>query len=650
MIKLTDSLKLAYTKLRTRKIRLLVTVIVSALLFSILAAGSFVVQGVVASVESFSKEGFGDRYILNASNIIENNNVFSDPALIDRAIILQKQQIAAKKAEATRLGLDYDSTSEQPVYQEMQGSSGKERLLNYSHPIAGQVLKEYFAQHPSAGLPELQKVSQPYRPKVFHESISMSHGSSGDPTSGVLAVLKDGKEDFNTGAHGNYFDPFQKGLSSFTSSWTLMSPGLLEPFTFDTKVNLPKDPNIIPVVAPYTAAEQLLGLKPLSATASEKDKLRRIKEVRTKARSITFSACYRNVSSNELVQNAVAQQKELLQNAGNKQYKKPDLIYDVPSEACGIVRVVRDVRSRDQKVHDARQLQFDQDFGKPIPSQTKLNFQVIGIAPDPPGPQYGAISASGLFSSILSSSIGAGWYTPISYRDANPVIASLFGGSDSIEQSRLYYVELSNPRDLKHMIDKESCNPKNPSSPAEAQNFNPFSDCIMDGKKFILNPYGSSSVALDSVKKTFAKIFKIAALAVSFAAAVIMMGTLGRIIADSRRETAVFRAIGAKRLDIAQIYLTYILLLSALVAILAILIGYILARVLQSHYAGDMTARALIAFNAHDLTKHFNFYAWSLKDLMTIIGVVFAAGLGSASIPLLRNSRRNPIRDMRDEN
>jgi hypothetical protein len=44
------------------------------------------------------------------------------------------------------------------------------------------------------------------------------------------------------------------------------------------------------------------------------------------------------------------------------------------------------------------------------------------------------------------------------------------------------------------------------------------------------------------------------------------------------------------------------------------------------------------------------FYYLYLPDLLYLAGLALAGGLLSAVLPLLRNLRRNPIRDMRDEN
>ena len=128
-----------------------------------------------------------------------------------------------------------------------------------------------------------------------------------------------------------------------------------------------------------------------------------------------------------------------------------------------------------------------------------------------------------------------------------------------------------------------------------------------------------------------------------------MMGTVGRLIADSRRETAVFRAIGAKKLDIAQIYLLYTLLLALLVALFACAIGVIAALVTQHLFSATFTVQALVAYNSQNFNQTFHLFSFYWPDVLYLAGIAMATGLLSAALPLTRNLRRNPIRDMRDD-
>lgn len=149
MITLRDSLQLAYTKIRTRRVRLFIVLFVSSLLFSGLVAGSLIVSGALQSFRSFSDEGFSGRYIV--AGIYQDSDIFSkgmrydDPAMIARAEALEKDTEARKKAEAKRLGIEYTTDeSNRTVYQDESGN----KTLNPTTAIGQQVVAEFDASNP----------------------------------------------------------------------------------------------------------------------------------------------------------------------------------------------------------------------------------------------------------------------------------------------------------------------------------------------------------------------------------------------------------------------------------------------------------------------------------------------------------------------
>jgi hypothetical protein len=639
MIRTKDAILLAYTKLRTRKIRLIVTIAISGLLISLLAGASFVARGAFKSVEDFNQEGFGKRYIVSAQ-INATSSLLDNQTVIDRAIALQKGVVAQKKALAKQMGLEYDPNAEQPAFTEYDSGAGKVMTLNPESPSAKQAMAEYLAVHPEVGLPELKKNLEKYNPTAYFES-SPSLMSQQPP---YLQVLKDAKESYAPQTKDTNFSAM-KGLGSFTSSWGLMSEGLLEPFLLpDTDTKIGQDGSI-PVVAPYTAVEELLKLDPLPPNASSEQKMQRLQDVRKGAPNLSFQVCYRNKTSEQSLTAAVSQQQEMAQNAKNKDYQKPLLINDVPSEACGPVRVTVDKRTAAEKLLAEKEKKFRQTFGEEPEMTSVMSFRVIGISPDPPtGASFGV---SDLLNSLVGSFIGTSWYTPAELKESQPNLAKLFTvDPGTFGGQQTYYAELPDSVSARAVLSTENCLPNfTPGATVD-----PFLDCAKQGRYFMIMPFGSSSLALESAQQGFQKIFRIAAAVIAIIAALIMVGTIGRIIADSRRETAVFRAIGAKRLDIAQIYVTFTIFLTLLISLFAVTAGFIISQVFQARWADSLTIDALVIYNSQDLTKRFNLYAFEPKDLMYLVLLTVGAGLISAIIPLLSNLRRSPIKDMRDEN
>jgi hypothetical protein len=647
MIRLREATTLALTKLRTRKVRLTVTIVISGLLFSILAGVSIAARGAFSSIAGFSNEGFANRYIAQAG-VLSGGNYMSNDAVMDRALAINKEIVASKKTEAKRLGIEYAVDADPSPVEEYPGPNGtKFRNLSPNHPAAKQAIREFLAATPQVSIADLTRLADPYNAKAFYESRTLPYDLGGSR----VQVLKEGQEDFDQSAKSFMGPP--TGIESFSSSWTLASRELLKPFILSGQNLETGSDGSVPIIIPVSAAEELLKLKKLPSSASSNERLERTREIRDAAKDIRFTICYRNDTSIAQVEQAVATQKEIELNKNKKDYRKPSLQYGLP-EACGAAPVIRDVRSKEQKTLDAKQEQFDQKFGKLPAAQSTLAFRVVGLVPD--ADYSPSTSVTQIIKSLVTSSLGNGWYTPLEPVTQNPLISQLFFNADLNVTSGppVYYAEFGEANQARRFIDKENCTPDysnyRPMSAEEAKNTeDPAQKCVNAGKPFGIGPYGSNSLGLESAKRGFGKIFGIAGAVVAVIACIIMMGTVGKMIADSRRETAVFRAIGAKKLDIAQIYLLYTLMLSALITVFAVLVGLGAALWVDAKWSAEITQHALVAYNAQDLSREFKLYSFYLPDMLYLLAIAVGAGLLSALFPLIRSLRRNPIRDMRDD-
>ncbi|HYH75450.1 MAG TPA: ABC transporter permease, partial [Candidatus Saccharimonadales bacterium] len=259
-----------------------------------------------------------------------------------------------------------------------------------------------------------------------------------------------------------------------------------------------------------------------------------------------------------------------------------------------------------------------------------------------------AFSVTQIINSLVRSSLGDGWFTPIEAVADRPVAANLFPAVPTAGgQAPMYYSEFATADRARDFIKQEGCAPD--FSQMTGPGDNPYEDCEKQDQLFMLDAYGSNSLGLDSAKRGFSKFFSIAGLVVAAIACIIMMGTVGKMIADSRRETAVFRAIGAKKLDIAQIYILYTIFVSVLIVAFAVLLGFIGALLASAQWSQEITIQALLAYNSQDLDKAFKLYSFYGPDMLYLLGIAVTAGLLSALFPLIRNLRRNPMRDMRDD-
>lgn len=644
MSRFIDASQLALTKLKTRRLRLTVTLVISSILFCLLLAAAFIVQGGVNSMEKFRSSGFGSRYIVSGYPVNDYFSLLSDPDLVAKANDLQKQVAAQKKAEAKRLGIEYSEANETPYVTDVQtGPSTSSKQINTQIPALSDLLKQKVETQPGSTA-DFKKTVSKYGAKNIYYSVNIAGGySSGPPSFPYLKPLKDGKENFEQQPQQG-FTPSFVGIDSLSSSWQLFSGSLIKPFMLPNQSQGIGADGSIPIIAPYTAVEQLLGLKPLSATASSADRLLRLQIIRNKAAGYNFDVCYRNSTSNDQIQQTLQQQQEIQAGKSQKDYKLPDLVYGLPSEACGPVVVTRDVRTAAQKKQDANELTFKQEFGQPEPVNKILRFRIVGLGADPA--YSNSVSVAQIFQSILSSNLGGGWASPIELADSQPTVASIFGIKNAdygISPGR--YAELSSASDVEKLLDEQNCSVNYVPVSGES----PFKKCSDEGKYFSFAPFGSNSVALDHFKNGFDKFFLIAGLIISVVAIIVLLGTIGRIIADSRRETAVFRAIGAKRRDIAQIYLIYTVMVAILIALISTIFGYLISQYVNSRYSPSITVDALISFNVSDLSQKFLLSTLDIKDIAYVSLLILAAALLASVLPLVTNLRRNPIRDMRDE-
>jgi hypothetical protein len=639
MIWPSSAAQLSLTKLKTRKVRLFITLFISSILFAIILAASMTMRGAVGGVEKFSKAGFGNRYISRASSNTQLYDYVSNTRLIAQALDLQKSLQAQKTAEAKRLGITYDPKNDMPLVNEIDSPGGKIQQLNLQAPQVTKLVQD-FIKSQSTGSQDFDGLAKKYGATATYTSKGIG-GFFGPP---YLQVLKDGQEKFDN-LNPNQ-PPEQNGIDSLSQQWQVMSSNLIKPFLLKDQDLKTGADGSVPIIAPFSAVEQILGLKALPSSASSAQQLDRLKLVRSKAAGYTFEACYRNGESASEVQAAVQQQQDITRDKTQKDFVMPDLVKDQPSVACGPVVVTRDQRTADDKALAAKQDQFDKDFGKEQPLSQIVKFRIVGLNADIS--TSSAISVRQIFSSVLSSTLGVGWFSPIEAADTTPVISQVFDltGSSSFQDAQ--YAEFPSSAQLKKFMDDQNCQP-NFSQQQVTSGASPFQSCEKQGKYYSVSPFGSSSAAIDELKNGFSKVFKIAAIVVAGLAALIMMGTVGRIIADSRRETAVFRALGAKRLDIAQIYFGYVLMLAGLIFLVSFIVGLLFSSYLNHRYSEGVTIDALLAFNVGDLSQKIVLTKLYTQDLLYVLGLIIAGGLAAAIFPVLNNVRRNPIRDMRDE-
>lgn len=654
MMHLGDSFMLAYTKLKTRKIRLFFALLTSSLLFSLLVAGSLVVTGTLNSIDSFSKEGFSDRYIIAGTyqNFENYDKPLADPQLVARAEQLEKDEIAAKKAAAKKLNIEFDEAAALANKTAVvpPNEFNKEKLLDLSSKFALQALAERGEADPNKLTLDKFK-AQVGAANHFYRGATRANLRTDAPE---LTLVTDGverKADTSTPYGMGYGTSSNgKGLKTMPGDWSLLDQQLLQPFVLKGQNLEVGSDGSLPIVTTYSAAQEVLKLAKLPNDASAKDKKTRLEQVRRDIAGKTFQVCYRNASANAEYQSAVQQQAQITLESGKKDYVKPSLIRAPAKTPCSAPVVTSDARGKWEKDYAARQEQFDRQFGKAEPVTSMLTFRIVGVTQDAPFTDTASAGdATGIISSIVASSLGARWVSPLSAEPASAPVQDVFKRVPITLMSSQegYFAEYADADTARTVLKTKTCRQSYNGMTPDMDTSLPI--CSAERTSFMLGTYGSASLAIDDFKQGFRKVQLWAALIVAIIASAILIGMIGRIISDARKETAVFRATGATRLMIAQIYLVYTLYLVALMILISLALGFGAALVVNAYYSADASINMSLLFNVADLSKQFVFYGLEPYDLGIISATVLAAALIGASVPIAANIQRNPIRDMRDE-
>lgn len=634
MLRILDASKLALTKLRTRKIRLAVTIIVAGLLFGVVVFGLTVLRASMASIGRFSRDTMSTRYLLAYSNHNKDQSelFYNTPQdAKDRILALHKQHIADKKAAAKALGVEYDEKSEEePIMKINQDDSGS---LNRNSWAVKTFLRQYTDEKNPLKPERIDAAA-----KRFGSSVTYRIQNVGG-RNGSLDVMIGGREDFQRNK-----EAVPEQLNEFVSAagyQEILDESLLNYYFLPHRAHAAS--NEIPVFISYNDAAVLLGKKPLPTTAQPQQHIERIRELRNEAGNITIQVCYRNNASSHLIQQALDQQRTAANKPKNEFDVKPSIEYALPAaDSCGGAIVKKDNRSASEKMADEKLQKFNQQFSTEniTPQQAKLTYRVVGLLPDT---AYGDDLKSKL-AGALNANMPSRWIIPKQTFEAgaaktylpNILTTERQELSGGLSDTTIYeFIDAEHARAFYHAT---MCNvqPKD-------------KDLCVDGVSNFTRPFGSNSLVIEELQQQLTPILWYSLLGVIGVAAFILMLTISRTVADSRKESAIFRALGATRLDIAQIYVMYTLLLAGLIALFAIVAGLIGAGVIDVLYSADFSTAARYIIMPRDLNTTFQLFTFDpLIIALAAVSIVAAALIGSI-LPLVRNTRRNPMKDMRDE-
>lgn len=641
MIRLLDATTLALTKLRTHPIRTIVTTLIASLLFGALLAGSIISSGAFTSIETLSKNGLTSRYIVEVNPAIaqtESNSVLRDKQVIAKAKKAYEELVKQKQREASRLGLDYNQASDQPPFSETVDGEPRLSLID-RNGISQSLLTEKYGGHAPIDDAKLAATSQQYG-AIKHFNVTNLHVARGSS----LSILPGGREVFydNTDdaeLNAKYAPPIIDNV------FRVAPPDLTRPFLFEGDGGWTPHTNTLPVILPQNIVEQILDLEKLPPSASTDQKIQRGKDIARKARGFVFQACYRNSASIDLIQQAVMQQKSTQASDNKRVAEDSSLIYALPdAAACANPNITHDTRTADQIKHDENQKVFDKKFGlHEEPKSFFVPFTIVGVSPVQTNSSDKSRGVADILQTLLQTT-GVGQLVP---EHLYSQLADTTRFADILRSESFYllgnedektrYVEFATATAAQTFIDEQSCVTQYDGT------------CKPAGRDYMAIMALSESAALNDLKSKAASWFRLAVIGVTALAGLLAWFAISRTIAEARHETAIFRAIGFKRIDISLIYVTYAIVISLLTALLAAGIGLLCAYLIDRLYAPWFTAQTQYLFGGFDTVSQFSLFHIDIGQVSVTVGACILSGLLGALIPLIRNTRRNPIKDMRSD-
>lgn len=645
MINLKDSLVLALTKLKTRKLRTAVTIVISSLMFAVILLILVLFEGIYQmSFKKMTKGTLNSRNVMwvvpNYGNYTGNVTLVNDnKAELDRMV---DEEVAKRRVRAKELGLDFN--------EELTRSE----LMPYMKSDDGQIwpednsliLKRFAMVQNKEAFPKLREaVKKMATDEKYPEPFYTLRLDSGNRE---FFAQKNGKYDF-WWAERERTEEEKEQLNFYQAPMLLAPKEIYEHYLFKD-YEWKAENGTVPILLAIDELEPILGLKPLGRKATPEERVARLREVKKKAVGLKVDVCVING-----IMRGILEEAKRYDEMSAEGRKNITLAY-AKTNQCEVPAVIKDERDRRAKQMAERELQFRREVEpekEREPKAMAVQYEVVGMLPS----SDGSMSNGGVVDGVLHMLVGTPMLGNVIPQEmlfnSSEQLAKMqeiypdlkFENGMPVERGKLmgnvkFYVEYSTPEQEYEMMEKGSECIKNDRGEA---------DCEGRGRVFTLISFGSIAADLIGAKKDFLQVMKVMGLVVAGIAAVIMMGTVGRQIADAKKETAVFRAIGFKRADIYAVYLAYGFLICSLIAIVTILIAFAVATQINLAYANELTSKIAYLYNLTDEGVKVNLVGVNLIYIGAVVGLILTVGFVGVTLPMLRNMRRNPINDMRDE-
>lgn len=652
MIRPSYAYELAHTKLRSKRGILITSIIVSSLMFSALIASIIVFTAAEKSALSFIKAAGNDKYLVQVSpNIPVSVRDAPSPLSVkdvDEIKAFEKKYYDAIRQKYVKAGVSYDSSTEVPIlkpnpFRTDDSSESARWMVDYASPATTAWLTEklsVYAKTAPNTYDKLKDLGAKYGATGYYGQTSTAF-----PTLPQSRLIEDGKEDFSSN-NLKSSNPTSYGYlinAAYNSNYQFRDDSLVDRYLLTKSAKSLKG---IPVIITAQEAASLFGKEVgiESEPKRESDKRKWLKDIQEKLNGHTYQACTRNSAEQAMIAEIQQNYTDIEKNKGTPNYKEPSLQLQLPSSACGDITVKKDTRTQAEKSAQNKTDEEQKKLGLYVaPAHYLTTFQIVGIMNAQPFSEY-STSVESYIKNLLSpqdDSFSA--VVPTQLYEQLPDSLK-FNGQITAQADPTRY-ELDNATFVSRVLEFNSIDKARAFLSNEAC---PSHD-LGCAKSFYADPYGSNYLILDEIGKLFRQILTVALPVFIGMALIIMWFTISRIMAENRKETAVYRAMGAKRIDITAIYTIYTLLIAARISAISFIFGIGTAYVVDRIYGSQLTDTSLSAFGIISNHMRFSLFDLSSPLLLGILGLIFAVSIIACIQPLIRNVMRPPIRDMREE-
>lgn len=624
MLKMRDAFVLAWTKLLSRKFWTSLFLAMEIILLAGVLIFASAVQGFEQSLAKFNNEGLNGKYLVTAANVRNNPDLAKDPAVMDLAEELYNKGVSEHTAIAKRLGISYSAESE---VKPTEYVDGERELVMYS-PYAQQAVDSVMADYLVADKSDLKKALEGYSYKqIFTEQMLTADGS--------VVNLENGVENLK-----RYTYSLDNMQAQVFNGFYMLEDELYQDYFFE---GVERDEAAIPVVISVSQAETILGIDGVGSSASSEEKIRHFEELESKASGLVVEACYRNNASQEMIFTAQQVLDEIERNKGKPYYSEPNLIYNLPTTACGAVTVKKDTRTVEEKKQDNLQIEYQKALGNyEEPVQKLLKFQIVGLVPVSNNTNQ-SNDILGMIESLGGVSIATPLVSEEYYNEHEAELGEVFKKSDTsidyLGMGTQYIVEFDDAETARRFIAEQSCETKG------ALNYG----CATEEHLFLLSADNNNSLVIEDISRTFVQVLAIMIIVVLAVTVIFMALMVVRSITNDRKEIAIFRAIGFRKIHILQVYLMYALILAGMIVAGAVVLSLVVGYALNPIVSGEVTNFFRATFFTLDSAMQANIFMPGVVNYVWLSGAVIIASLASALLPTMVKSRQNIIDGLKFE-